>query len=91
MAYQPLWVNTKAILIEEQWCYYLIHSWRDNRVHNVSKDINLNMNIAARMEFKLIHYDVAVQYINHSTMGTLHKRLWRRPAEIAAEWKHWQK
>ena len=55
--------NAKAILLEEQqWCY-LTHSWE-------SKCICPKVNIIARLEFELAHYDSTGQRFNHYTMRT---------------------
>ena len=43
---------------------------RDKEVDAFSKGINPKVNIIAWQEFELIYYDVAVQHINHYTMGT---------------------
>ena len=69
MAYQLLLFNAKAIL-EEQWWYYLIHSWEDKGVHTFPKGICLKVNVIARLEFELAYYDSAVQRFNHYTMRT---------------------
>ena len=38
MTYQPLWVNAKAIIVEEQYLYYLTHNCE--RVHTFRKAIS---------------------------------------------------
>ena len=40
-------------------------------VHTFSKGISLKVNRLARLEFELIYYDVAVQYISHYATKTL--------------------
>ena len=65
IAYQPYWVNTKSILLEEQLWYYLTYCWEDKEVHTFPKGICPNVNVIARLEFELTYYDSAVQHINH--------------------------
>ena len=63
MAYQPLWVNAKAILVEGHLWYYSIHTF--------PKGISLKVNITMRLEFKLIYDNVIVQDVNHYAKETL--------------------
>ena len=42
---------------------------RDKEVHTFSKDINLKVNLIVLLQFRLNHYYVTVQYINHNIMG----------------------
>ena len=46
----------KAIFVEEKEWYYLIHRWRDKRVHAFPKGISLKVNAIAWLEFKLTNY-----------------------------------
>ena len=65
MAYQPLEVIlAKAILLEEQWWYYLTHSWEDKGVHTFPKGICPKVDVIARLEYKLAYYDSAVHRFN---------------------------
>ena len=34
------------------------------------KDISLKVNVIVQLEFELIHYNIAVQYMSHYGMGT---------------------
>ena len=62
--------NAKAILQEEQYWYYLTHSWEDKEVHTFLKDICLKVNVIARLEHELAYYDSAVHHFNHYTRRT---------------------
>ena len=65
----------KPLLLEELWCYYLTHSWKDKGVHTFPKGIYPKMNIIARLEYELAYYDSAVQRFNHYTTRTLPNKL----------------
>ena len=54
--------NTKAIIVEEQYWYYLTHSWGDKRVHAFPKGIRPKMNIRASREFELAYFEAVVQH-----------------------------
>ena len=62
--------NAKAILIEEQWWYYLTHSWDDKGVHTFPKGICPKVNVIAKLEYELAYYDSAVHRFNHYTTRT---------------------
>ena len=62
--------NAKAILLEEQKWYYLTHSWVDKRVHTFPKGICPQVNVIARLEYKLAYYDSAVHRFNHYATRT---------------------
>ena len=62
--------NAKAILLEEQYWYYLTHSWEDKGVHTFPKGICPKMNIIARLEYELAYYDSVVHRFNHYTTRT---------------------
>ena len=62
--------NAKAILLEEQWLYYLTHSWEDKGGYTFPKDIYPKVNVIARLEFELTYYDSAVHRFNHYTTRT---------------------
>ena len=62
--------NAKAILLEEQWWYYLTHSWEDKGVHTFPKDICPKVNVIARLEYGLAYYNSAVYHFNHYTTRT---------------------
>ena len=57
--------NANAILLEEQYWYYLTHSWKG--VHTFPKGICPKVNVIARLEFELAYYDSAVHRFNHYT------------------------
>ena len=57
--------NAKAILLEEQYWYYLTHSWEDKGVHTFPKGICPKVNVIARLEYELAYYDSAVHRFNH--------------------------
>ena len=57
--------NAKAILLEEQWWYYLTHSWEDKGVHTFPKSICPKVNVIAWLEYELEYYDSAVHRFNH--------------------------
>ena len=40
-------------MVEQQWYYYLIHSWGDKGVHPFPKDFSLKVNVIAWLEFEL--------------------------------------
>ena len=61
----------KAILLEEQYWYYLTHSWEDKGVHTFSKGIWPKVNVIARLEYELAYYNSAVHRFNHYTTRTL--------------------
>ena len=73
--------NAKAILLEEQYWYYLTHSWEDKGVHTFPKGIFPKVNVIARLEYELAYYDSAVYRFNHytkrtppsATSGVMHK------------------
>ena len=58
--------NAKAILLEEQQWYYLTHSWEDKGVHTFPNCVCLKVNVIARLEYELAHYDSAVRHFNHT-------------------------
>ena len=60
----------KAILLEEQYWYYLTHSWEDKGAHTFPKGICPKVNVIARLEYELAYYDSAVQRFNHYTTRT---------------------
>ena len=62
--------NAKAILLEEQYWYYLTHSWEDKGVHNFPNGICPKVNIIVQLEFKLAYYNPAVHRFNHYTTRT---------------------
>ncbi len=62
--------NSEAILPEEQFWYYLTHSWDEKGVHTFPKGICLKVNIIARLEYELAYNDSAVHRFNHYTMRT---------------------
>ena len=62
--------NAKAILLEEQFWYYLTLSWEDKGVHTFPKGICPKMNVLARQEYELAYYDSAVHRFNHYTTRT---------------------
>ena len=62
--------NTKSILLEERWWYYLTHSREDRLFHAFPKVICSKVNVIALLEFELAYYDSAVQRFNHYTTGT---------------------
>ena len=71
MAYQLCGLfNAKAILREEQWWYYLTHSWEDKGVHTFPKGICPKVNVIARLEYELAYYDSVVHRFNHYTTRT---------------------
>ena len=66
-----LWLfNAKAILLEEQYWYYLTHRWEDTGVHTFPKGICPKVNVIARLEFELVNYNSAVHCFNHYTTRT---------------------
>ena len=44
-----------------------IHSWEDKGVHTFPKSICPKVNVIARLEYELAHYDSAVHRFNHYT------------------------
>ena len=62
--------NAKAILLEEQYWYYLTHSWEDKGVHTFPNGICPKVNVIARLEYELAYYDSAVHRFNHYTTWT---------------------
>ena len=75
--------NAKAILIEEQWWYYLTHSWKDKRVHTFPKGICPKVNVIARLEYELAYYDSAAHRFNHYTTRT-------PPCKFGFAYRNWQ-
>ena len=67
--------NAKAILLEEQLCYHLTHSWEDKGVHTFPKGICPKVNVITRLEYELAYYDSAVHCFNHYTTRTPHQFL----------------
>ena len=59
----------------------------DKEVH--IKGICLKVNVMVRLEFELVYFDIAVEYVKHSAMGTsqtrfsLDKRSTRSPTLIS--------
>ena len=51
-------VNGKAILLEEQSWYYLIHSWEDRWGGHAIPQEYLSECVLARLEFELAYYDL---------------------------------
>ena len=70
MAYQPLWVNAKFILLKDQQYYYLTHSWGDKWVHAFPKGISLNVNVIVQLEFEVAYFATVVQHVSHYAMET---------------------
>ena len=62
--------NAKAILLEEQYWFYLTHSWEDKGVHTFPKGICPKVNVIARLEYEIACYDSAVHRFNHYTTRT---------------------
>ena len=62
--------NVKSVLLEEQQCYYLTHSWEDKGVHTFPMGICPKVNVITRLEFELVYYDFAVHRFNHYTTRT---------------------
>ena len=62
--------DAKAILLEEQYWYYLTHSWEDKGVHTFPKGICPKVNVIAQLEYELAYYDSAVHRFNHYTTRT---------------------
>ena len=52
--------NAKAILLEEQYCYYLTRNWEDKGVHTVPKGICPKVNVIVWLEYELAYYDFAL-------------------------------
>ena len=44
--------NTKAILVEGQYCYNLILCWEDTRVHAFAKGIRAKVTVIAGLELE---------------------------------------
>ncbi len=55
--------NAKAILLEEQFWYYLTHSLEDKGVHTFLKGICPKVNVIPRLEYELAFNDSAVHCI----------------------------
>ena len=53
--------NAKAISVDEQQRYYLIHSWRDKMIHAFSTDTSPKVNVIARLGFDLDPYLMVCQ------------------------------
>ena len=62
--------NVKTILLQEQYWYYLTHSWEDKGVHTFPRGICPKVNVIARLEYELAYYDSAVHPFNHYTTRT---------------------
>ena len=62
--------NAEAILLEEQYWYYLTHSWEDKGVYTFPKGICPKVNVIARPEYELAYYDSTVHRCNHYTTRT---------------------
>ena len=62
--------NAKSILLEEQYWYYLTHSWEDKGVNTFPKGICSKGNVIVRLEYELTYYDFAVHRFNHYTTRT---------------------
>ena len=62
--------NAKAILLEEQYWYYLTHSWEDKGVNIFPKGICPKVNVRARLEYELVYYDSTIHRFNHYTTRT---------------------
>ncbi len=78
MAYQPSWVNNN---IEEQYWYYLTHSWKDKGVHTFPNGICSKVNVIARLEYELAYYDSAVHRFNHYATRTPAKKKQKKQTE----------
>ena len=66
MAYQireP--INAKVNIAWEQLIYNVTRSLRGKEVHTFTRGIISKMNKIARLEFKLIFYNAAVQHVSH--------------------------
>ena len=66
--------NAKTILQEDQWWYYLTHSWEDKGVHTFPKGICSKVNEIARPEYELAYYDSEVHHFNHYTTKQWQKK-----------------
>ena len=62
--------NAKAILAEEHYWYYLIHSLEEKRVHTFPKNISPKVNARVWLEFKCANYDITVLHNSHYVMGS---------------------
>ena len=56
--------NAEAILIEEQWLYYLTHWLWNKGVHAFPKGISPKVKVWAWLKFDLSYYDLTVQHIS---------------------------
>ena len=62
--------DAKSIFIKEHQVYYLRKSWEDIGIHTLRKSICPNVNIITWLEFEIVDYSIAVQYINHYAIST---------------------
>ena len=73
---QPSWVNilgffnAQVILLEEQYWYYLTHSWEVKGVHSFPKGICPKVILIVQLEYELAYYNSAVHRFNHYTTRT---------------------
>ena len=79
--------NAKATLLEEQYWYYLTHSWEDKGVDTFPKGICPKVNVIAQLEYELAYYDFAVHLFNHYTRrcpwcNCYRRRKWTRRLEF---------
>ena len=51
--------------MEDQKCYYLIHSLGYYRNRTFTMGISPKVNEIAVLEFELVYYDVAAQHVSH--------------------------
>ena len=73
--------NAKSILLEEQYWYYLTHSWKVKGIHTFPKGICRKVNVIARLEFELAHYDSADRRFNDYTPHKM-SRIERNQPEV---------
>ena len=52
--------NVKAISVEKQQWHFLTHSWESKEVHTFPKGISPKVNVLARLEFELAHFEATI-------------------------------
>ena len=62
--------SVKAILIDGQSWYYIIHTKELKRVHTFSLNISPKVNVIAGLEFELGYNNLTFLHSNHNAMRT---------------------
>ena len=83
IVYRSSWViQCQSIIVEEEQCYNLIHSWEYNEVHSFSKGKISKVSLIAQFEFELACFEDAVLHIRYYAKMTPHNYSLNRATNV---------